>query len=145
MVDILAREPWIQVVGEADTGHTGLRLLRTDLPDIAVVAMRLPDLDGIELCATATVEELPTSIVVHSASTSSGLRERARRAGAAALIDTGRSPDELIEVLRAIAAQPLFGQQRNRSALTTPRSASSTGFAKVDGSMRSPSATWPSK
>ncbi|HSM80460.1 MAG TPA: response regulator transcription factor [Nodosilinea sp.] len=45
----LQRVPGMTVVGEAANGHRGLSLLQTEHPDIAIVDIGLPDIDGIEL------------------------------------------------------------------------------------------------
>ena len=39
----------IKVIGEARPGNHGLRLLETMKPDVAIVDIGLPDIDGIEL------------------------------------------------------------------------------------------------
>ena len=39
----------IKVIGEASQGNHGLRLLETMKPDVAIVDIGLPDMDGIEL------------------------------------------------------------------------------------------------
>ena len=45
----LQQQEWIELVGEAANGTDGLALLRKSLPDVAIVDIGLPHLDGIEL------------------------------------------------------------------------------------------------
>ncbi len=45
----LQRKPGIHVVGEASNGNQGLQLLQSTRPNVAVVDIGLPDIDGIEL------------------------------------------------------------------------------------------------
>lgn len=45
----LQQEAHIQVVGEAANGKTGLEILKQTQPDIAIIDIGLPDMDGIEL------------------------------------------------------------------------------------------------
>lgn len=45
----LQQKPGFRVVGEASNGNDGLRLLNMSRPDIAIVDIGLPDMDGIEL------------------------------------------------------------------------------------------------
>ena len=45
----LQQKPTVKVIGEASQGNHGLRLLETMKPDVAIVDIGLPDIDGIEL------------------------------------------------------------------------------------------------
>jgi two-component system, NarL family, response regulator LiaR len=45
----LQRHTGLEVVGDAANGHQGLNLLQTTKPDLAIVDIGLPDIDGIEL------------------------------------------------------------------------------------------------
>lgn len=49
LIGALQRRDGIQVVGEASNGTQGLRLLESVKPDVALVDIGLPDIDGIEL------------------------------------------------------------------------------------------------
>ncbi|MGD1942817.1 MAG: response regulator [Leptolyngbyaceae cyanobacterium] len=64
----LQQQPQISVVGEAANGQQGLALLQRVQPDVAVVDIGLPDIDGIEVTrqfkAGTTNGELPTTRVL---------------------------------------------------------------------------------
>lgn len=45
----LQRRTGLKIVGEASNGIQGLRLLETEKPDVAIVDIGLPDMDGVEL------------------------------------------------------------------------------------------------
>jgi two-component system, NarL family, response regulator LiaR len=49
LVAALQRKDGIEVVGEAANGTQGLRLLEASKPDVAIVDIGLPDIDGIEI------------------------------------------------------------------------------------------------
>ena len=44
---LLARDPEIQVVGEADNGRSGVRLVQQTRPDVVLMDIRMPGLDGL--------------------------------------------------------------------------------------------------
>lgn len=47
---LLKHESGIELVGTAQTGQDGLRLIKELQPDIVVTDFRLPDISGVELC-----------------------------------------------------------------------------------------------
>ncbi len=48
--DLLEAEPDIKVVGEAGTASAALARIPALRPDVAILDMRLPDGDGVEVC-----------------------------------------------------------------------------------------------
>jgi two-component system, NarL family, response regulator DevR len=50
LVQFFQTQPDLEVVGEATTGRQALDLLEEAHPDVAVLDLRLPDMDGISLC-----------------------------------------------------------------------------------------------
>ena len=50
IADLLDREPDLEVVGEAGDASHALGRIAATMPDVAILDVRLPDGDGIELC-----------------------------------------------------------------------------------------------
>ena len=60
---MLEKEPWIKVVGEAEEGRTTLRMARELAPDVIIMDVSMPDLNGIE-ATRQIVAEFPTIKVI---------------------------------------------------------------------------------
>ena len=60
---MLEKEPWIKVVGEAQEGRSTLRLARELAPDVIIMDVAMPDLNGIE-ATRQIVAEFPKIKVI---------------------------------------------------------------------------------
>ncbi|HEV2460218.1 MAG TPA: response regulator transcription factor, partial [Ktedonobacterales bacterium] len=108
-------EPDIQVVGEASTGAEALALAQTLLPDVVLMDVQMPDMDGI--AATAALRRLAlrrlaprrlapqTAVVMLTIHDDAQARARAQAAGAAAFVEKRGDPDALMAAIRE-AAEP---------------------------------------
>jgi len=94
----------IDVVAEAEDGRALLRAVRAHRPDVALVDVSMPLLDGIE--ATRRIAKLPsqTRVVVLTMHPDAHLARRARAAGAYGYVVKDETPDRLIEVIARVAA-----------------------------------------
>lgn len=105
LVAALQRREGIQVVGEAANGMQGLRLLETAKPDVAVVDIGLPDIDGIEVVRrfrqSTVEEEIPaTKILMLTMHKSQDSVLAAFAAGADSYCMKDVNVDQLAEALR---------------------------------------------
>jgi DNA-binding NarL/FixJ family response regulator len=91
-----------QVVGHAEDGATGVRAAEKHHPDVVVMDIGLPDLDGME--ATRQIRDrLPgTRIILLSAFVDADVEQRAVTAGASAVIDKAQVFDRLAAVIRQL-------------------------------------------
>lgn len=102
----LQQKPGFRVVGEASNGNDGLRLLNMSRPDIAIVDIGLPDMDGIELTrrfkATQTdlAETAATKILILTLQDLDTTVMAAFAAGADSYCMKDVSLDQLLEALR---------------------------------------------
>src|SRR2546422_8793297 len=74
----------VEVVGRANDGRDGLALVEKLVPQVALVDLMMPTLNGIDLVAMARQKGLPTRMVILTASRDPELCVRAMEAGAAA-------------------------------------------------------------
>jgi len=99
---MLAPEPDLEVVGEAATGHEAVALARQLQPDLVLMDIRMPDLDG--LAATRAIkEDRPlTSILIVTLSEDPDYLLEALRAGAAGYVLKDASRREVVAAVRQV-------------------------------------------
>jgi two-component system, cell cycle response regulator DivK len=96
-------------------GAAGLKLAEQHPPDLIVLDVSLPDIDGVELCrrlraAPGTAE---TPVIFLTASPASGYRKRAAAAGCAEYIEKPARPVDVLHAVEAIVGQaPQAGEGR---------------------------------
>src|SRR5690349_7727331 len=100
---ILAQQAGIEVVGEAADGEHGLALIRSDLPDVAIVDVHMPRLSGIELTDRVRKHKLATRIVILSVVSEAPFPRRLIEAGASGYLTKGCAADELVRAVRQVA------------------------------------------
>lgn len=93
----------LELIGEATDGRTALELIRELQPDVAVIDVRMPDLDGADVLAALRAEELPTSVVFLSAFLDSKTVYDAVAAGAKAYLSKEADSEEIVRAIQAAA------------------------------------------
>ena len=88
------------VLGQADNGRDGLRLARELAPDLLLLDMLLPQLDGIEVLTRLRGEQLPLKVIMLSSVTAVEKVRAARAAGANSYV---LKPFEADKVIAEIA------------------------------------------
>jgi two-component system nitrate/nitrite response regulator NarL len=91
------------VVGQGATAGEALRLARTELPDVLLLDLGLPDRSGLEVVEELVRERAACRIVVLTVSEEDESLFRALEAGAAAYIVKGVEREELLHAVRAVA------------------------------------------
>ncbi len=103
---LLAAEDDIEVVGEAGDGAEALRLVRRVHPDVVVMDIRMPVMDGVEATRrlAADPELAATRVLVLTTYDDDELVFRALRAGAGGFLLKDADPEDLVGGVRVLAS-----------------------------------------
>src|SRR3569833_3997268 len=86
----------IEVVAAADDGLSALEAIRTHSPQGALLDYRMPGMDGAEVAAAVTRDELPTRVLLVSAHDESAIVYKALQQGAAGFLSKESTRSELV-------------------------------------------------
>lgn len=106
---LLQFEPDIEVVAAARTGKEGIALAKQNRPDVVLMDINMPDMDGISATDQITRDSPTTQIVILSVQSDPDYMRRAMRAGASDFLAKPPSGDELIATIRKVNE---LGKQR---------------------------------
>jgi DNA-binding NarL/FixJ family response regulator len=95
-----------EVVAEAENGRNAVDLARTHRPELAVLDVRMPELDGIEACRLLCAMDPPPQVVMLTTFDEAALVAAARDAGATAYLSKETDPRRLAETLERIVREP---------------------------------------
>ena len=102
---ILDAQPDLDVVGDAPDGRLGVELCRRTRPDVVLMDIRMPDVDGIEATRLITADpECPTRVLVLTTFDLDEYVYAAVRAGARGYLLKDAPASELVAAVRVIAA-----------------------------------------
>lgn len=103
VVDSFSLEPDLLVVGQAATGEDALDLVRSLKPQIAVLDVNLPGLNGQQVMRQLVGEKLPTQIILLTAYDDQEQIVHAMRGGAGAYCSKDVQPERLTRIIRQVA------------------------------------------
>ena len=97
-------EPDLKLVAEASNGKEAMEAFRSQQPDITLMDIQMPGLDGIEAITAIRAEFPEARIIVLTTYTGDAQVMRALKAGARAYVLKGHVLDELLDTIRAVHA-----------------------------------------
>ena len=108
----------IELVGEADTGARAVELAQELAPDVVVMDLRMPDLDGIEATRRLAAVAPSAAVIVLTMFEDDDSVFAAMRAGALGYLLKGSEQDEIVRAIRAVAAgEAIFGPEVARRVI----------------------------
>jgi DNA-binding NarL/FixJ family response regulator len=109
---ILEAEADMTVVGEAEDGHAAVRLVELFAPDLVLMDIRMPALDGIEATRAIVASGAATRVLILTTFDLDEYAFSALRAGASGFLLKDVPPNELASAIRTVA---------NGDAVVSPR------------------------
>jgi DNA-binding NarL/FixJ family response regulator len=101
---LLAAEPDIDVVGDAGDGEAGVELVTRLQPDVTLMDIRMPVLDGIAATRRLVEQQTPTKVLVLTTFDLDEYVFEALRAGASGFLLKDAPAEELASAIRVVAA-----------------------------------------
>ncbi|MDX3454675.1 response regulator transcription factor [Streptomyces sp. ME02-8801-2C] len=101
---IMADHPDLEVVGEAATGAEAVHLVRDADPDVVVMDIRMPGMDGIEATRLITAGPATTRVLVLTTFDEDEHVYGALRAGASGFVVKDMALDDILAAVRVVAA-----------------------------------------
>jgi len=94
----------IAVVGETATAQEALEQVRRLHPDVVLMDIRLPDMDGLSATEAIKKEDERTSVIIVTSYDSREYLDRALEAGASGFLLKGMPPEAFVEAIRTVRA-----------------------------------------
>ena len=101
---VLEAQPDLEVVGEASDGREGLDVVRSRRPDVVLMDVRMPVLDGVEATRRLVTEGASSRVIILTTFDLDEYAFAALRAGASGFLLKDAPPADLLSAIRAVAS-----------------------------------------
>ena len=106
LINFLRSESDFEVVGEAENGIQAIDVARQCSPEVVIMDVNMPAMDGIEATRILTKEMPQVKVIALSMHLEKDVVSGIREAGAVAYLAKGGSVEELVETIRACYLRP---------------------------------------
>lgn len=120
LAKLLGFEPDVEVVGSAGSGQEALEVAARLSPDVLLLDINMPDMDGITTAEQLATRAPTTAIVMMSVQGEADYLRRAMLAGAREFLVKPFSSDELLASIRQVVAREREKQSRVGAAVAVP-------------------------
>ncbi len=112
LVALLDSDPGVEVVGEAEDGHEAVAKAAGLLPDVVLMDLQMPGLNGIEATRAVLARAPGVGVLVLTMFEDDDSVVSAMRAGARGYVLKSAAPSEVMEILRSVAGgEARFGPE----------------------------------
>jgi len=101
---LLGHDDRLEVIGTAGDGRTAIELVIAKHAEVAVIDVRMPEVDGLETARRLRARSPETRVILVTGLDEPDLARQAREAGAVALLTKGALHEELKEAILAAAS-----------------------------------------
>lgn len=108
MKALLELEPGLEIVGEAADGLETLHLCETLRPDVVILDIAMPRLNGVDVAARAVKQDPNLKVIILSMYADESYVVRAMAAGAKAYLLKDATEEDLLPAVRAVASGRSF-------------------------------------
>jgi DNA-binding NarL/FixJ family response regulator len=105
---LLERQPNLEVVGEAENGRDSIQLAASLRPDVVVMDVGMPVLNGIEATKTIVTDDPNIAVVILSMHADESYVMRALKAGARGYLLKDSAPADLLGAIQAVTQNKSF-------------------------------------
>jgi two-component system, NarL family, nitrate/nitrite response regulator NarL len=102
IIDVIKRRPDLELVGEAGDGREALELITRESPEVALLDMRMPHLDGLRVLNAVRRDGSETKVIFLSAQYTSESVYAALGAGASGFLSKEAGPREVAEAIASV-------------------------------------------
>jgi len=103
---LLGHDDRLEVIGTAGDGPTAIELAVSEQAEVAVIDVRMPEVDGLETARRLRARSPETRVILVTGLDEPKLVDQARDAGAVALLRKGALHDQLKEAILAAMTSP---------------------------------------
>lgn len=105
---VLERQPDFAVVGEAGNGREAIEVVQRERPDVVILDVAMPILNGIEAARRISAEHPKTAVMILSMHSDEAYILKALRVGARAYLLKDSAENDLIHAIRAVSTGKAF-------------------------------------
>ena len=93
----------MRVIAEANDGVEALALIKEHLPDVVLLDLRMPRMDGLDVIGEVNVSKLPSKVIIMTTFESEEDVHRALKAGARGYLLKDSSQEEILDAIRRVS------------------------------------------